>query len=511
VTRCIAAVSLLIIAGLMQSEAALAAPPNDNFADATVVSGSVSGTTLDATAEPGEPDHSGTGRGASTSVWYAWTAPDAQRVVLDACNSAQAVGYQGMILAVYTGSVVNGLTVVRNGDCRLSFVPTPGLTYMVAVDRASIPSPFLLTLDQFASPPNDSFANAEDLGSSPANTTGDTGGATSEPGEPDHTGSCGCGGASVWYTWTAPSDTTGKIDVCDSNGQYEIQSAVYSGSTLGTLTRVASSAGYCRVDFRADGGTTYRIAVDSGDDGSTFNLVLTNGPPPPNDAFADAALLSGGSPSKIGTTANATQQPGEPSAWSSVWYRWTASQTGKVTIQACGDHDVSPELAVFTGSAVNALAQVPLDPNGETCDGSNPASFQAVAGRVYSILIVPGLGYETVPNGSALVPIEGVFTLSLQSSAAPGARINTRLLDAKINGARRRATFKFSGRGGVGRLTLQCKLTGQSKRLNTWRSCNSPKTYHKLKKGKHVFMVRARDASGNVDRTPAKTRFKISQ
>ncbi len=188
-TGCIAAISLLIVAGLTQAEAALAAPANDNFANAAELSGATSGTTEDATVEPGEPDHSGTGRGAFASVWYSWTAPDAQRVVLDACNSDHEFPYQAALLGVYTGSKVNSLTLVRNGDCHLSFGPAPGVTYKIAVDVASLPAPFRLSLEQFASPPNDDFANARDLGSSPAHAQGDTRGATLEPGEPDHTGS----------------------------------------------------------------------------------------------------------------------------------------------------------------------------------------------------------------------------------------------------------------------------------------------------------------------------------
>ncbi len=286
--------------------------------------------------------------------------------------------------------------------------------------------------------------------------------------------------------------------------------AVYKGSTLGTLTRVASSRLFCRVNFRANGGTTYRIAVDSGDDGGTFDLELKNGSPPPNDDFADAGALSGGSPSKMGTTVNATQEPGEPAVWSSVWYRWTAPQTGKVAIRVCGDQATDPGLAVFTGSAVGALTLVPHGPNGQGCDRSKPASFPAVAGKVYSILIVPGAGRVHVSGGYLLAPIEDAFTLSLQSSAGPGTRTNTNLRQAEINSAKRKATFRFSGKGGPGKLTFQCKLSGQSKALKKWRMCKSPKTYRKLKTGKHVFMVRGRNASGQVDRTPAKKRFKIS-
>jgi CSLREA domain-containing protein len=52
--------------------------------------------------------------------------------------------------------------------------------------------------------------------------------------------------------------------------------------------------------------------------------------------------------------------------------------------------------------------------------------------------------------------------------------------------------------------TFQCKLDRKP-----YKPCRSPKTYKKLKPGKHVFKVRAVDKAGNVDPTPAKRAFKI--
>jgi len=44
---------------------------------------------------------------------------------------------------------------------------------------------------------------------------------------------------------------------------------------------------------------------------------------------------------------------------------------------------------------------------------------------------------------------------------------------------------------------LECRLDGGS-----WAACSSPKGYSGLKKGSHVFRVRAVDEAGNVDGTP---------
>jgi DNA-directed RNA polymerase specialized sigma24 family protein len=57
-------------------------------------------------------------------------------------------------------------------------------------------------------------------------------------------------------------------------------------------------------------------------------------------------------------------------------------------------------------------------------------------------------------------------------------------------------TFKFRSSEVGSR--FECRLGG-----GPWQSCSSPKTYTGLAHGRHVFRVRAQDASGNVDRTPA--------
>jgi hypothetical protein len=63
-------------------------------------------------------------------------------------------------------------------------------------------------------------------------------------------------------------------------------------------------------------------------------------------------------------------------------------------------------------------------------------------------------------------------------------------------------TFKFTST--EGKSTFQCKLDKKP-----FKACGSPKTYKKLKPGKHVFKVRAIDKAGNVDPTPAKRKFTV--
>jgi hypothetical protein len=124
---------------------ATSGPPNDNFANTETISGSsgtVTGTNVFATKETGEPTNP-PGTGGGRSVWYSWTAPGTGQATFDTNGSSYDT-----ILAAYTGSAVNGLTVLasnddidpvgapapRNIQSRVVFNVTAGNTYRLQVD-----------------------------------------------------------------------------------------------------------------------------------------------------------------------------------------------------------------------------------------------------------------------------------------------------------------------------------------------------------------------------------------
>jgi large repetitive protein len=77
-----------------------------------------------------------------------------------------------------------------------------------------------------------------------------------------------------------------------------------------------------------------------------------------------------------------------------------------------------------------------------------------------------------------------------------------------VSSAKGKVTLRFHGTDPAPTslpLSFQCKLDGGS-----FNACASPKTYRHLKPRRHTVKVRARDASGNVDRSPAETSFRIS-
>lgn len=92
-------------------------PANDNFADAEVHTGgawSASGqTTVDATAEPFEPNNYNLGEGPKDSVWYKWT-PDYTGHASLWCNNVSDNDDAEVALDVWQGDELRDLTRVPN-------------------------------------------------------------------------------------------------------------------------------------------------------------------------------------------------------------------------------------------------------------------------------------------------------------------------------------------------------------------------------------------------------------
>jgi hypothetical protein len=135
----------------------------------------------------------------------------------------------------------------------------------------------------------DDFGSPKSLSGATFSVPGINEAATRESDEPDHlpADSASLGENSVWYSWTAPFSGPVTMDTCQANISSTI--AVYTGSELSTLSRVADNRYACpsalgsKVTFDATAGTTYRIAVaEPGGDHTqnTFTLDVGDRKPP---------------------------------------------------------------------------------------------------------------------------------------------------------------------------------------------------------------------------------------
>jgi hypothetical protein len=104
---------------------------------------------------------------------------------------------------------------------------------------------------------------------------------------------------------------------------------------------------------------------------------------------------------------------------------------------------------------------------------------------------MPRLWLAKHPRLQAQISIENGTWPATRIAAGPPATTTSRQATFRFTTATRGATF-------------WCRLDSR-----VWRPCSSPTTYHSLSPGEHVFRVRARDAAGRFDPTPATRRWRI--
>ena len=141
---------------LVLSVARPQAPANDDFenAEPTGRPARITGTTVDATVQAGEPAPAVFG-GSGRSVWYKLTATSSDFVVASISPAAN-----DPMVALYTGSSVGSLTEVGTEGgptgprTTMSFITQPGTTYYIAVQgRGDGTSDFTLNVSAPSPPP----------------------------------------------------------------------------------------------------------------------------------------------------------------------------------------------------------------------------------------------------------------------------------------------------------------------------------------------------------------------
>jgi hypothetical protein len=282
--------ALLLLAGLALTAGpagAGAGPSNDDFADATLLPGTSTGTTngtlVGATRQVDEPEAADAD---GPSVWFDWVAPTNGRVSFDTFGGSDI----DTVLGIYSGNAIDSLTLLDdNDDARdiersRAWTPvTGGVTYriQVSISDGDDEGTFKLSWKYITRPTNDFFANAHVLSGNTPSLTGTNVGAETEVDEPEHSGHLF---NSVWYRWTAPADGLAFIDTRGSD--FDTVVGVYTGSPVSNLSDVNSNDDgdpdpynhESQLYIDAVQGTTYRIAVEGYEDDNGSIRISINRP-----------------------------------------------------------------------------------------------------------------------------------------------------------------------------------------------------------------------------------------
>ena len=120
-----------------------------------------------------------------------------------------------------------------------------------------------------------------------------------------------------------------------------------------------------------------------------LDLLAAQGAPG-NNAFSLATAVSGNSGSVATWNFNATAETGEPAhagaaATRSIWFKWTATESGWLTMHTQGSA-IDTRLGAYTGTSVSALSTVAS--NDDAGGGAtSSATWQVVAGQTYAIAV----------------------------------------------------------------------------------------------------------------------------
>jgi Concanavalin A-like lectin/glucanases superfamily len=227
-------------------------PANDDFADAILLTGT-SGTqgpvdNTYATAESGEPAHDE--NAASNSIWYKYVPASDGYLIVDTF-----AGAMDTVLAAYTGSAVNALTLVgwndeagsdlnTNNQSRMTLPVTSGTTYYIAVDGYFGAVGDIYIAWEFATataPANDLFSNATVISTATGSNMVNTLAATMEVGEPYSSDIYRR--ASVWYKFVPPSTGHYTFNVVAEAEAGYVNALFYTGTTLPSLRFQYRSSG----------------------------------------------------------------------------------------------------------------------------------------------------------------------------------------------------------------------------------------------------------------------------
>lgn len=257
-----------------------------------------------------------------------------------------------------------------------------------------------------------------------ATSFSNVGASTDGPSEPT---ACSDGGTAdiesdVWYCYTAPCDGTVTVATCDAD--FDSMIAVYDGCACPS----ADSAIGCNDDGCAGDRSTLSFAAIGGDDylirvgghlGAEGGGTLTVSCAPSNDDCASAlTIVDGDTPfSNTGATTDGPDEPGlcnssgDTQVLSDVWFSYTATCTGTVTIDLCSS-DFDTKAAVYAGSSC-PQSESALACNNNACGSRSIVEFDAIAGNDYLIRVGGSQGAQG--TGTLSLSCETAFDSCLEA------------------------------------------------------------------------------------------------
>jgi len=367
----------------------------------------------------------------SPNIWYCYTAT---------CTGCATVSLAGSsfdtMLAIYDGNTCypEASDMLKCNDdysdrtSQATFPVWAGSKYLIEVGGWSPADigPGLMTINcdaQSGPPSNDDLYDAEPVGNvtdMPFDTTCATF---------DGPGHCMVS-PNIWYEYTATSTADVTVSLCGSS--FDTMLAIYeeSDSYPPAHKMIDCNDDYCdrqsQITFAAVDGTEYLIEVgayDQSEGGQGLISISYDGVPGPpvNDDCIDALAVSDVTNLVFNTTKATFDGPGHCLTSPNIWYRYTATCTGNVTVSLCGS-GYDTMLAVYKGDDCYPAPGSLIGCNDDFCAWQSQITFDAVAGNEY-LIEIGGYSSET-GEGLLSIDCEGVSLNKPDLGDAPDSTNN---------------------------------------------------------------------------------------
>ncbi len=303
------------------------------------------------------------------------------------------------------------------------------------------------------------------------------------------------------FSYTGSSTGEDAITACvDADGELGAIVALADGvcdpggpTATATKTWVDETAPQTSIDSGPSGTTTDAtptFTFSAGEPGATFECRIDNGP------FASCA--SPFTPATLGDGAHTFQ------------VRAT---------DAAGNTDTTPASRSFTVNATAPQTTIDSGPLGTTTDATPTFTFSAgEPGATFECRIDNGPFTSCTSPFTTATLGDGAHTFQVRATdaagntdATPASRSFTvnatapqTTIDSGPSGTTTDATPTFTFSAGEPGSTFECRIDN-----GPFTSCTSPFTTATLGDGAHTFQVRATDAAGNTDTTPAGRSFTV--
>jgi hypothetical protein len=227
----------------------------------------------------------------------------------------------------------------------------------------------------------------------------------------------------IWYRYTAPYTCDVTVDLCSSS--FDTVIVVYDGwdctpAFTDIIARDDDSCGSyglrSKVTFAAIASHHYLIEIGgaTGSDWGPGVLTIScegwppSPPPWSNDDCDNAKPIGNVTNLPFDTTDATFDGPGVCIDSPNIWYRYTATGTGDVTVSLCGS-SYDTKLAVYRGGNCPSSQSDLIECNDDFCGWQSEITFAAIAGRQY-LIEVGGFGSETG---------QGVISVSFEGGEPP--------------------------------------------------------------------------------------------